>query len=61
VGGGAETHPARKARLAATAIAVIKEVGDLPEDIAPTFTLSLYRILIIPYFMAFEPIPSEKT
>jgi hypothetical protein len=41
VGGGAEAHPASQARLAATAITVIKEVGDLPEDIAPIFTLSL--------------------
>ncbi len=41
VGGGAEAHPASQARLAATAIAVIKEVGDLPENIAPIFTLSL--------------------
>ena len=41
VGGGAEAHPASQARLAATAITVIKEVADLPEDIAPIFTWSL--------------------
>jgi len=41
VGGGAEAHPASQARPAATAITVIKEVGDLPGDIAPIFTLSL--------------------
>ncbi|MGC2435008.1 MAG: hypothetical protein WA433_14640, partial [Desulfobaccales bacterium] len=40
-GGGASAHPASQASPAATAITVIKEAGDLPEDIAPFFTLYL--------------------